>query len=68
MKLAEMITKTDKELRDLVTETRKQLVTQLIDSRTKQVANVKAVGATKRQLAQALTIERQRQETEATDG
>lgn len=60
MKLAEIVAKSDKELAELIVSTRKQLTDDLIASRTKEVSNVKVISATKKQLARALTIERQR--------
>lgn len=60
MKLAEIVSKTDKELATLETETRQALGTLVIESRTKESKNVKAILASRKQLARVLTISRQR--------
>jgi len=61
MKLADIVTKTDKELAALEVETRQALSTLVIESRTKESKNVKAILAARKQLARVLTISRQRQ-------
>jgi large subunit ribosomal protein L29 len=61
MKLADITSKTDKELTVLVAESRKQLADLAVEMRTKQVANVKQIRATRRTIARALTLLRQRE-------
>lgn len=61
MKVTEIANKNDKELAALISDTRKQLVDLMIESRTKESKNVKAILAVRKQLARALTIERQRE-------
>lgn len=61
MKFAEITQKSDAELATLLADSRKQLAQLAIDSRTKQVANVKQIHAVKRTVARTLTLQRQRQ-------
>jgi ribosomal protein L29 len=61
MKLADITKKNDLELVELVTTSRQQLTTVVIDSRTKEVKNVKQIAALKRIIARALTIQRERE-------
>lgn len=60
MKLVEITRKTDQELTTLITEERAALAQAVIDSRTKEVKNVKVIHAHKLNLARALTIARER--------
>lgn len=60
MKLIEIAKKTDQELTDLIKSERAALATAVIDSRTKEVHNVKALAAHKKTIARALTIVRER--------
>ena len=60
MKYTDLLQKSDKELAAMLDDNRKKLSETLVDMRTKQVANVKQVGAIKRQIAQLLTAQRQR--------
>lgn len=61
MKLSEIIDKNDKELAALVTDSRKKLADLHVEMRTKKVSNVKQVLAVRKTIAQALTIQRQRE-------
>lgn len=61
MKVADIANKSDKELVTLISDTRKQLGELMIESRTKESKNVKAVLAARKQLARALTVSRQRE-------
>jgi ribosomal protein L29 len=61
MKLAEITRKTDQELAQLIKEERQALAQAVIDSRTKEVKNVKVIHAHKQTIARALTIARERQ-------
>lgn len=61
MKLQDITKKTDQELRDFVSSERKALEQAVIDSRTKEVKNVKALAAHKKAIARALTISRERE-------
>ncbi len=61
MKVKDIATKTDKELTALITDSRQQVNQLVIESRTKEAANVKAILAARKQLARALTISRQRE-------
>ena len=61
MKLQDITKKTDQELTDLIASERKALEQAVIDSRTKEVKNVKALAAHKKAIARALTIARERQ-------
>jgi len=61
MKVTEIAQKTDKDLQNLIAESRQQISQLVVDSRTKETKNVKAILAVRKQLARALTIARQRQ-------
>lgn len=61
MKLSEITRKTDVELKDFIVSEHKALAEALIESRTKEVKNVKALAAHKRAIARALTIARERE-------
>lgn len=61
MKLADIVQKSDKELMTLIDQTRSELAQAIVDSRTKESKNVKAILAVRKQLARTLTIARQRQ-------
>lgn len=55
MKYKEISTKTDKELTVLLADSRKKLAEALIEMRTKQVSNVKAIAGIKKTIARAET-------------
>jgi ribosomal protein L29 len=61
MKLSEITKKTDQELTEFVASERKALEQAVIDSRTKEVKNVKSLAAHKVAIARALTIARERE-------
>lgn len=61
MKLIDITKKTDQELTAFISDERKALATAIIDSRTKEVKNVKALAAHKTAIARALTIARERE-------
>lgn len=61
MKLQDITKKTDQELTDFIASERKALEQAIIDSRTKEVKNVKILAAHKKAIARALTIARERQ-------
>lgn len=60
MKLPEISKLSDKELSTLITKERQNLATAVIDSRTKEVKNVKVIAGHKKTIARALTIARER--------
>jgi ribosomal protein L29 len=60
MKLIEIAKKSDQELTELIKSERAALATAVIDSRTKEVHNVKALAAHKKIIARGLTIARER--------
>ncbi len=60
MKLIEIAKKSDQELTELIKSERTALASAVIDSRTKEVHNVKALTAHKKTIARALTIARER--------
>ena len=67
MKLADIKTKSDKELALALDETRQQLAQVRVDMRTKQVKNVKEIKSVRKRLAQILTLQKMRELTaEAT--
>jgi ribosomal protein L29 len=69
MKIKEVVNKSDKELENLVADTRKQLAQLAIDMRTKQIPNVKQKLHLRTTLSRALTVQRQRQlEKEENNG
>ncbi len=61
MKLQEITKKTDQELAELTRTEREALARAVVESRTKEVKNVKILAAHKRTIARALTIARERQ-------
>ena len=61
MKLTEITNKNDQELAELIKSERSALAKAVIDSRTKEVKNVKALAAYKKTIARALTIARERE-------
>lgn len=61
MKLAEITTKNDQELATLVVDLRAQIAAATIELRTKEVKNVKVIAGLKHNLAQALTLVRERE-------
>lgn len=61
MKLTEITKKTDQELIDLITSERGALAKAVIESRTKEVKNVKILAAHKKAIARALTLARERE-------
>ncbi len=61
MKIADIIQKTDAELATLLADNRKNLAQLAIDTRTKQVPNVKQAHALKKTIARTLTVQRLRQ-------
>lgn len=60
MKFAEISKLTDKELDSTITKERQSLATAVIESRTKEVKNVKVIAGHKKTIARALTIARER--------
>jgi ribosomal protein L29 len=61
MKLRDITTKNDQELNDFIVTERAALDKSVIESRTKEVKNVKALAAHKLTIARALTVARERQ-------
>lgn len=61
MKFKDLTAKTDKELAVVLQDTRKDLAQAAQDLRIKQVSNVKQIRAHKKLIAQALTLQQQRQ-------
>jgi len=61
MKLAEITKLTDQELNELIKGERSRLLQAVVDSRTKETHNVKALAAHKLTIARALTIARERE-------
>jgi len=61
VKLADIAKTTDQELTDLITSQRAAYAQALVDSRTKEVHNVKIMAAHKKAIARALTIKRERE-------
>jgi ribosomal protein L29 len=61
MKLVEITKKTDQELTELIQAEREALAKAVIESRTKEVKNVKILDAHKKTIARALTISRERE-------
>jgi len=60
MKLAEITKKTDTELSELIKTERAALASAIIDSRTKEIKDVKSLSRHKKTIARALTIFRER--------
>ncbi len=65
MKLAQIAEKSDKELDSLVSDQRQALASHAIEMRTKKISDVKRTAAIKKVIARALTIQRQRQLSQA---
>ena len=61
MKLTEITKKTDAELRELIAATRSDLAKAVVDSRTKEIKDVKQQARLKKTIARALTIARERE-------
>jgi ribosomal protein L29 len=61
MKLADITKQTDQELATLITSERAAYAKAVIESRTKEVKNVKTLIAHKKTIARALTIARERE-------
>jgi len=61
MKAKEIAAQSSKEITQLIEDKRKALVNAHIDLRTKEVKNVKAIRSIRRDLARALTIQRQKE-------
>ncbi len=61
MKLQEIIKKNDQELAELLSGARSDLAKAIIDSRTKEIRDVKQLGRLKKTVARALTITRERE-------
>ena len=61
MKITDITKKSDKELNDFIVSSRAELAKVVIDSRTKEVRDTQAQGRLKKTIAQALTIQRERQ-------
>ncbi|MDF2461118.1 MAG: hypothetical protein K0S68_521 [Candidatus Saccharibacteria bacterium] len=60
MKLKDITAKTDQELETLIKTEREALAKAVIDSRTKEIKNVKLLAAHKKTIARALTIAHER--------
>lgn len=63
MKLQEIIKKNDQELAEVLSGARNDLAKAIIDSRTKEIRDVKLLGRLKKTVARALTITREREIT-----
>jgi ribosomal protein L29 len=63
LKIADIVAKSEDELAGFVGEQRRKLAQLNIDSRTKKLSNVKEMATIKRSIAQALTIQREREIT-----
>jgi ribosomal protein L29 len=61
MKLQDITNKNDQELTELITAERAALAKAVIESRTKEIKNVKIQTAHKKTIARALTIARERE-------
>jgi ribosomal protein L29 len=61
MKLQDITKKTDAELKELLTTTQADLAKAVIDSRTKEVKDVKQTGRLKTTIARTMTIIRERE-------
>ncbi len=61
MKVSEITNRNDAELQSLIDDSRRELMQAGIDVRTKEVKDVKAQARLKKTIAQALTVQRQRQ-------
>jgi ribosomal protein L29 len=60
MKLAEITKKTDAELAEFIKTERQALASAVIDSRTKEIKDVKSLARHKVAIARALTVARER--------
>lgn len=63
MKLQDITTKTDAELKELLVTARRELAEAIVDSRTKEDKNTKRQAAIKLSIARMMTISRQRELT-----
>jgi ribosomal protein L29 len=63
MKLQDITTKTDAELKELLVAARRELAEAVVDSRTKEDKNTKRQAAIKLSIARMMTISRQRELT-----
>lgn len=63
MKLQDITTKTDAELKELLVTARRELAEAVVDSRTKEDKNTKRQAAIKLSIARMMTISRQRELT-----
>jgi ribosomal protein L29 len=63
MKYHDLNQKTDKELADMLQQSRTKLSDLVIDMRTKQVSNVKQIAAAKKTVARILTLQNDRELT-----
>ena len=61
MKLTDIVQKNEAELAELLTAQRTKLSEAVLESRTKEIRNVKTQYAIKRTIARAMTVQRQRQ-------
>jgi ribosomal protein L29 len=61
MKLQDITNKNDQELTELIRSERETLAKAVIESRTKEVKNVKILHAHKKTIARAMTIARERE-------
>jgi ribosomal protein L29 len=61
MKLKDITAKTDQELATLIISEREAYAKAVIESRTKEIKNVKILAAHKKTIARALTIARERE-------
>ena len=61
MKLTDIVQKNEAELAELLMAQRTKLSEAVLESRTKEIRNVKTQYAIKRTIARAMTVQRQRQ-------
>jgi ribosomal protein L29 len=61
MKLKDITSKTDAELVTLITSLRSDLAKAVVDSRTKEIKDVKQIGRLKTAISRTLTVARERQ-------
>lgn len=61
MKLQDIVKKNDHELTELVLSARTDLAKAIVESRTKEIRDVKQLGRLKKTVARALTITRERE-------
>lgn len=64
MKIKDIAEKNPKELVQMVTDQRTKLASLRVDLRTGKVPNIKEIASVRRSIAQALTIQRQRELTD----